>query len=147
MSVEAALLVPVLLTLVALLVQPVCVLYTRAVMSSAAGELARLAVTSRGGEEELRSFALRRLGAVPDVSIFHEGGPSAWEVEVQGPGEGGEVAVAIEGRVRPLPLLGAIVSVLGTADGDMVVLRVETEGSLRAGWMGGDYEDWIEMWG
>ena len=40
-SVEAALLVPVVLTLVALLVQPACVLYTRAVMASTAAELTR----------------------------------------------------------------------------------------------------------
>ena len=36
MSVEAALLVPVLLTVVALLAQPACVLYTRAVMAAKA---------------------------------------------------------------------------------------------------------------
>ena len=63
-SVEAALLVPVVLTLVALLVQPACVLYTRAVMASTAAELTRLAATSRGGEGDVRAYALRRLAAV-----------------------------------------------------------------------------------
>ena len=57
-SVEAALLVPVVLTLVALLVQPACVLYTRAVMASTAAELTRLAATSRGDEGDVRSYAL-----------------------------------------------------------------------------------------
>ena len=85
MSVEAALLLPVVLTLLALLVQPVCVLYTRTLMASTAGELARLAATSRGSEDDLRSFALRRLAAVPDLAIFHEGGTRGWEVEVAGP--------------------------------------------------------------
>lgn len=74
MSVEAALLLPVALALIALLVQPACVLYTRSVMAATAGELARLSLTRRGGEDELREFALRRLRAVPDLSIFHEGG-------------------------------------------------------------------------
>ena len=69
MSVETALLLPVALTLVALLVQPACVLYTRAVMAATAGELVRLAVTSRGSDEDLRSFALRRLSAVPDLEM------------------------------------------------------------------------------
>ncbi len=147
MSVEAALLVPVVMAVVALLVQPACVLYTRAVMAATAGEVARLAVTSRGGEGELRSYALRRLAAVPDVPAFHEGGPSAWEIEVTGPGDDGIVSVSISGRVRPLPLLGAFVSMLGADDGGSVELRVETTGALRAGWIGGEYGDWIEMWG
>ena len=116
------------------------------VMAATAGEVARLAVTSRGGEGELRSYALRRLAAVPDVPAFHEGGPSAWEIEVTGPGDDGIVSVSISGRVRPLPLLGAFVSMLGD-DGGSVELRVETTGALRAGWIGGEYGDWIEMWG
>ena len=147
MSVEAALLLPVVLTLIALLAQPACVLYSRAVMASTAGELARLAVTSRYSEEELRAFALRRLAAVPSLSIFHEGGASGWDVEVSGPDEGGRVEVALEGHVRPLPLFGALVSVLGTARDGSVVVRVETSGALRADWIGGDYGDWVEMWG
>lgn len=147
MSVEAALLLPVVLTLLALLVQPICVLYTRTVMASTAGELARLAVTSRASEADLRSFALRRLAAVPDLSIFHEGGPADWELEVTGPDEGGSVLVALEGRVRPLPLLGALVAALGTGGDGTVLVRVETRGDLRADWIGGDYDDWVGMWG
>ncbi|MBM6675721.1 pilus assembly protein [Olsenella uli] len=147
MSVEAALLLPVALTLVALLAQPACVLYTRTVMAATAGELARLAATSRGTEGDLRSFALRRLAAVPDLSIFHEGGPADWEIEVTGPDDGGRVTVALEGRVRPLPLFGALVSALGTAVDGTVVVRVETSGDMRADWIGGGYEDWIGMWG
>ena len=144
---EAALLVPVVLAVVALLVQPACVLYTRAVMAATAGELARLAATSRGGEDELRSFALRRLAAVPDVPAFHEGGPAAWDVEVTGPSDDGAVEVLIVGRVRPLPLLGTFVSMLGTGADGSVELRVRTSGSLRAKWIGGEYADWVEMWG
>ena len=63
MSVEAAVLIPAALTLIALLVQPACVLYTRSVMAATAGDLARLVVTSQDGEEELRDYALRRLRA------------------------------------------------------------------------------------
>lgn len=147
MSVEAALLVPVLLTVMALLAQPACVLYTRAVMAATAGEVARLASTSRGDENDLRAFALRRLAAVPDVPLFHEGGPAAWDVEVTGPDGSGTVSVSISGRVRPLPLLGALVSVLGTGRGGSIELRVETSGAVRAKWVGGEYADWIEMWG
>ena len=112
MSVEAALLLPVVLTLLALLVQPVCVLYTRTVMASTAGER-----------------------------------PADWELEVTGPDEGGSVLVALEGRVRPLPLLGALVAALGTGGDGTVLVRVETRGDLRADWIGGDYDDWVGMWG
>lgn len=147
MSVEAAVLLPTVLVLIALLVQPACVLYTRSVMAATAGELSRLVVTLRASQDEVRSYALRRLSAVPEVSVFHEGGPGAWEVSVEGPGEDGRVRVGIEGRVRPLPLLGAIVSALGTSEGGLVTLRVETSSDLRASWIGGAYEEWIEMWG
>lgn len=147
MSVEAALLLPVVLTLLALLVQPVCVLYTRALMASTAGELARLAATSRGSQDELRSFALRRLAAVPDLAIFHEGGTRGWEVEVTGPDGVGEVTVTLAGRVRPLPLLGVLVSALGTTREGTVTLVVETTADLRADWIGGDYDEWVDMWG
>lgn len=146
MSVEAALLLPVVLTLLALLVQPVCVLYTRTLMASTAGELARLAATSRGSEDDLRSFALRRLAAVPDLAIFHEGGTRGWEVEVAGPDDAGEVTVTLAGSVRPLPLLGVLVSALGTTREGTVTLVVETTGDLRADWIGGDYDEWVDMW-
>lgn len=72
-SVEAALLLPTILLLLALLMQPACLLYTRCVMEGAAVEVARLAATAREGLD-VRPFALRRLAAVPEVSVFHVGG-------------------------------------------------------------------------
>lgn len=147
MSVEAALLLPVALTLIALLVQPVCVLYTRSVMSATAGELARLMATTRGTEEDVRSYALRRLAAVPDLSIFHVGGSEGWEVTCEGPDEEGVVRVSIAGHVRPLPLMGAIVYALGPQRDGNVRLAVEVSQRARASWIGGNYEDWIKVWG
>lgn len=146
-SVEAALLVPVVLLLVALLAQPACVLYTRSVMAATAAELTRLAATSRGTDEDARSYALRRLAAVPDVPLFHEGGLGAWEVTVTGPGDDGRVTASVEGGVRPLPLLGAIVAALGPTGGGVVRLRVEMTREVRANWIGGEYADWIGIWG
>ena len=146
-TVEAALLIPVVLTIVALLVQPACVLDTRSVMAATAHELARVVATGRGSAEDVRSYALRRLAAVPEVPMFHEGGPDAWEVSAEGPDDAGRVSVSIEGRVRPLPLLGAIVSALGTAEGDVVLVRVEADCDLRASWIGGSYGEWVGIWG
>lgn len=145
-SVEAALLIPVVLVLLALLVQPACVLYTRSVMASTAAELTRLAATSRGTADDARAYALRRLAAVPDVPVFHEGGPDAWDVEVEGLGGEGRATASVAGEVRPLPLLGAIVAALGTTGEGVVELRVEVTREVRASWIGGSYEEWIEVW-
>ena len=146
-SVEAALLIPVVLTLVALLAQPACVLYTRSVMASAAEELVRVRATSRVGEDELRAYALRRLAAVPDVPAFHSGGAEAWEVESSSPDDSGRVRVTIAGRVRPLPLLGVLVAAFGELDGGEVVLVAEASREVRADWIGGDYGEWVGIWG
>lgn len=147
MSVEAAVLLPIALMLVALLVQPVCVLYTKAVMAATAGELVRVAATFRGTDDALRAFALRRLAAVPDVSVFHEGGRDAWEVEVGGPDEEGVVTVTVTGRARPLPVLGVLASALGRVEGGSVILESRVSGPARAEWIEGGYDAWIEMWG
>lgn len=146
MSVEAAVLIPVALTLLALLVQPACVLYTRAVMDATAGELVRLAVTSRGSDDDLRAFALRRLAAVPEVPCFHVGGAQAWVVSVEGPDDEGRVTAVVEGRVRPLPLVGVVAHALGRSDGQNVVVRAEVTLAARAEWIGGSYEDWVGVW-
>ena len=116
-------------------------------MAATAHELARVVATGRGPAEDVRSYALRRLAAVPEVPMFHEGGPDAWEVSAEGPDDAGRVSVSIEGRVRPLPLLGAIVSALGTAEGDVVLVRVEADCDLRASWIGGSYGEWVGIWG
>lgn len=146
-SVEAALLIPVVLTLVALLAQPACVLYTRSVMASAAEELVRVRATSHVGEDELRAYALRRLAAVPDVPAFHSGGSEAWEIESSSPDDSGRVRVTIAGRVRPLPLLGVLVAAFGELDGGEVVLVAEASREVRANWIGGDYGEWVGIWG
>lgn len=149
-TVEAAVLLPSFLIVLLLVLQPVCLLYTRAVMEAAAAETARLMVTSESGadEEPYRSFALRRLAAVPDLAIFHAGGPLSWDVEFMRAGDtGGEVRVAIGGFVRPLPVLGAFVSAFGgaNAQGD-VELKVEVAYEGRPSWLEGEYESWISAW-
>lgn len=147
-TVEAAVLLPTFLTLLLLTLQPVCLLYTRAIMESAASETARLMITSEADEESLEAFALRRLAAVPDLDIFHEGGPLSWDIELERADEDdGTVSVAIEGTVSPLPVLGAFVEAFGDADGDgSVELAVEVSYEGRPGWVEGDYDSWIETW-
>ena len=55
-TVEAAFLLPTFLTLILLALQPVCLLYTRAVMESAAAETARLMTTTTAEDDDLKEF-------------------------------------------------------------------------------------------
>ena len=144
-SVEAALLLPTTLLLLALLMQPACLLYTRCVMEGAAVEVARLAATAREGFD-VRPFALRRLAAVPEVSVFHVGGQQDWEVSTEGPDERGLVKVLLSGHARSLPLLGGICGLLGESDEKGLVLEARVTASTRPDWLEGSYEDWVGMW-
>lgn len=147
-TVEAAILLPTFLTVLLLTLQPACILYTRSVMEAAASETARLMITSAADDEALEAFALRRLAAVPNLEIFHGGGPLAWEVSLTRAGGASDaVGVSIKGAVRPLPVLGAFVGALGAtnAHGDVeVAVDVSYEG--RPPWLEGSYETWIEVW-
>lgn len=151
-TVEAAMLLPCFLTVLLVMMQPVCLLYTRSVMESAAAQTARLMVTASPpdgeGVDAYRAFALRRLAAVPDLAIFHTGGPNAWKVDMQyAEATGGEVTVAIEGAVRPLPVIGVFAAAMTdlNAQGD-AVLRVEVSFEGRPEWLEGEYDAWVEAW-
>lgn len=145
-TVEAAVLLPTLMLLMALLMQPACLLYTRAIMRAAAGECVRVLATGYGeyAEADCRAFALRRLAAVPELSIFHVGGREDWDVTCER-GEG-RVTVRIAGHLRPLPLLGVAVELLGSRDAVGTRLDVEVSERVRADWVEGDYGSWVQMW-
>lgn len=148
-AVEAAVVLPCFLTLLLLLVQPICLLYTRSIMEAAAAETSRLMVTGvSDSKEACKAFALRRLAAVPDVSIFHVGGPMAWDIELKTSEElEGEVRVVIEGAARPLPMIGAFArGAFGTNGTGDIVLNVEVQHAGRPQWLQGGYEEWTE-WG
>ncbi len=148
-TVEAAMLLPAFLTLLLIALQPVCLLYTRSVVESAAAETARLMITAPGGDDDAYvAFAQRRLAAVPNVSIFHVGGPLSWDIELRRAAtSGGAVSVSIEGFARPLPVIGAFAHLLGetNASGD-VALEVSVDYEGRPSWLSGDYGTWVAMW-
>jgi hypothetical protein len=147
-TVEAAVLLPTVFVLLALLVQPVCLLYTRTLMHGAAAETARAVLTARGSADlsACRHYALRRLAAVPDVSIFHVGGENDWQVEVQQSG-GASVTVSVTGHARPLPFFAGIAAALHGRDASGVILQVSVTEHMRPDWVGGDYGDWVGLWG
>lgn len=145
---EAAVLLPGFLILLLLCLQPVCLLYTRSIMESAAASTARLMITAgEETDEAYRAFALRRLRAVPGIAIFHAGGPLSWKIELARGGEEGAVRVSITGFVRPLPVIGAFVGAFGdrNAQGD-IEMGVEVAYAGRPEWLEGSYETWIAQW-
>lgn len=139
-------LLPSLLVVLALLLQPVCLAYTRTVMCAAAGECARAALTAYGSDlGSCRAYALRRLEAVPEVSLFHVGGQADWQVAVSS--SGNQVSVRVAGHARPLPLFGALASALGKHDGTGLLLEVSLDERMRPSWLGGGYDAWQTIWG
>ena len=140
-AVEAAFLLPVVSLLILMLVQPLCLLYAKAVMWDAAAETARAALTS-SDEEELAAFARRRLAAVPDAGLFHRG---EWEVEIDGM-EDALVTVSVRGHAEAMPLLGTLASVSFPSDGEGLILEASVSEALRPSWLVGSYDDWGEVW-
>ncbi len=147
-SVEAALLLPSLLIVFAVLLEPTCILYTRAVMAETASELCRILVTRRSDitDAQLLAFARRRLAAVPETAPFHGGGEGDWSVETTG-GEGdASVAVTVRGHVPLLPLFSLVGRALGVVGEEGLLLTVTSEERLRPEWLEGGYDDWVSMW-
>ena len=146
-SVEAALLLPVLMVCLALFVQPMCLLYTRCVMQSVAAEGCRLLATVTGDTDDAacEQYVRRRLLAVPQTDVFLAGD---WQVELQGNAESDEVGVQIVGHARPLPLVGVVAALLGPVDqAGNVELKVSVTRCARPGWVEGGYSDWTSIWG
>lgn len=150
-SVEAALMMPVLMLLLALLLQPAFLLYTRAVMQQAAAEGVRVLMTSetsgRVVDEACRAYVLRRLSAVPNIAAFHTGGSAGWVIEVEGDAASTNVTVSVEGKLRPLPLVGILAQMLGEVDGDEVRIKVCITQASRPSWLEGSYGSWASEWG
>ncbi len=143
-SIEAALILPAVMLVLALLLEPACMGYTLVVMRSAASETIRLIATQRATDDAVKAFVLRRLSAVPEVSIFHVGGEGDWDVQIE---RGDGVAtVSIRGHASPLPLAGFVASAFADVDGGGVVLSVEVSEKTRASWVRGDYGDWQGIW-
>lgn len=105
-TVEGAFLIPVILLMLMLLIQPGILLYDRMVMNAAASEGCRL-IATQGADAvpaACEGYVKRRLGSVPQQENFHvhEGGCS-WVIEFEGNENAEEVGVSIENQVKPLP--------------------------------------------
>lgn len=150
-SIEAALLLPVLVVVFALLLQSGIVMYTKINMRVAAAQACRLyAVQAEGFErrhqkDRYREFVLHRLQAVPKLEIFHKGSDKDWNIRFET--SQGSVAVSIEHEYRPLPLWGLAASFMGYERRDgAVTTKVKVSSPVRPAWIKGGYREWQAQW-
>ena len=135
----------VLMLLLALLVQPVCMAYTKTVMRHAAAEALRVAATTTD-DEVVYSYALRRLEAVPQASVFHVGGSRDWGMELTRKPHEKVATMRISGHLRPLPFVGALSTIACERDAEGLLLTESVTRSTRPLWLEGEYENWMSMW-
>ena len=123
-TLEAAIIIPILFTLVLLLVQPAIVLYDKIIMKSAAAEACRIA-NSAGNmtEGDVEDFIRRRLSAIPEVDCFHiHSGGCSYTIRIEGT-NGTYSGVMIYYKVKPLPLIDVALKGLNATsyDGNLVL--------------------------
>lgn len=115
--VEGAFLIPALLLLLMLLIQPGILLYNYVVMKGAAAEGCRLIATSSAGQAGTGSFEAsieRHLGAVPQQENFHvHASGCTWRIDLEGNEQSDQVRVTIKNEVEPLPLFDFGAQALG----------------------------------
>lgn len=140
-TVEGAFLIPLILLLLMMLIQPGILLYDRMVMQSAAAEGCRLLATrpvdSYGSEAAFKEYVLRHLGSIPQQDNFHihESGCS-WVVELKGDETHERVGVSIENRVKLLPFFDFGASALGLTGSDgYLPQKVEVAQQVKSDWV------------
>ena len=147
-TVEAAFLLPILFVVFGLLLQPVVLLYTRGVMNSAAAEGCRLSATATNNAD-VESFVRRRLGLVPNLSLFHNGGNASWKIECSC-GKSDTYTVAISHEATVLPLLGISAGLVAKMqDASTVKQEVNISLPVHAAWYADEDKsasDWIKKW-
>ena len=156
-TVEAAVLIPVLLVTFMLLIQPGILLYDRIVMQNAAAEGCRLLATrsnAAGADSQMyENYIRRRLAGIPEQDNFHvHGGGCSYEIQLDGDESSASVGVRIANRVKLLPLFDGLARAFGGADGEgCIVLSVENRVSAKASWvasspLGLDPRGWVDRW-
>lgn len=154
---EAAFVIPVLFLLLLMLLQPGIVLYDRMVMKDAAAEACRLLATGSGefggAGSSCEAFIRHRLAAVPQHDCFHvHDGGCSWRIESTGGEDSETVTVSIANELKPLPLVGIGMSLMGATNGSG---RLEIEESVtmptQPSWVGNApagrvVSGWIGAW-
>lgn len=145
-TLEAALLMPSIMFVMALLLEPVCLGYTKILMQHAAHEALRITAYDRDGKfDEVKRFIERRLTSVPELSLFHVGGSDDWKIDISRADK--TITVCIAGHARPLPLMGAVLQTFSKHDDKGILLEVQAKQEIAPEWVGGSYEELQKIWG
>lgn len=149
-TVEAAFALPILMLLVLLLIQPGILLYDRMIMAQAAAEGCRLYSTAASDvTDKCENYIRRRLSAIPQLDQFHmHSDGCTWEISFSG-GESSQVShVEISTEVRPLPLLGSGMRLLGFLNSrGNLVMKVESTQKMQPDWISNSIDGQNpEMW-
>ena len=151
-TIEAAFVLPVLMLLFLMLLQPGVYLYDRMVMSNAAAEGCRLLATSSTEDRQTcEDFVRRRLSAIPQTDIFHiHRNGCSYSIEFDGSESSETVSVKITNRIKPLPLLDMTMAFAGLSDSSgSIGITVEATSPTQPEWVrasadGTDPEGWTE---
>lgn len=153
-SLEAAFLIPLMLLLSMMLIQPAILLYNRSVMHATVSESLRVASTlpqSSNKQELLKNFILRRLGSIPDIDIFHVKLKDSWELVIEEGKTHDDKTISLAHRVRLLPLFDTLARAFQVSDDGSIKQEVRVTGSSKAAWIaqsewGSIPERWVESW-
>ena len=154
-TVEAAYLIPVLLLVLLILIQPSIILYDRMVMQAAVSEGCRMLCTKTNingdSTQSCEAYILRRLGSIPPVDIFHvHDGGCSWDIKMTGDESAGEVQVSLKNKIKLLPLIDTAGGFSGITDADGF-FTIETSATMptQPKWLGSselgyDSQGWLD---
>lgn len=155
--VEGAFLIPVLLLVFMLLIQPSIILYDRIVMQAAASEGCRVLVSSDGlsnsAGSSTESFVRNRLSAIPQQDNFHlHQGACSWDIRLSGSESSETVSVSITNQLKLLPFFDVCAAALGivNAEGNFEI-KIETTYTAKDSWVlanekGLSPSSWVAQW-
>lgn len=152
-TVECAFLIPAMLLLLMLLIQPGILLYNYMVMKGAAAEGCRLLITKTdelAGQDVYEASIRRHLGSIPQQENFHvHNAGCSWEITLEGNEITSEVCVGIKNQVKLLPFFDFAAQSLGlTNESGNFVQSVEIRQAARSTWVqnsedGTNPKDWV----
>ena len=152
-TIEAAFVLPVLMLLFLMLLQPGLVFYDHMVMSGAAAEGCRLLAASPATQKGIcEDFIRRRLSAIPQADFFHiHGGGCSYEIEFAGDESSETVTVRISNMLKPLPLMDMTMALAGITDeSGAMSISVESTTQTQPSWVdessdGRDPSKWVQI--
>lgn len=153
-SLEAAFLIPLMLLLSMMLIQPAILLYNRSVMHAAASESLRVMATmpqASNKQELMKSFIIRRLGSLPEIDIFHVGIKDSWEIRLQEDKPQTKQKVSVSHRVRLLPLFDTLLRAFQVSGDGSIQQEITVESTSQPRWVqksewGVVPERWVKSW-